>query len=99
MPNEPRVQQSAAAKTASASRAGASVELIVLHNSYQPAGEALAQYAAPGSASAPHYHIARDGTITQLVPEARAARHSGTTSWNKRSRNIDRISVGVAIEG
>src|SRR5439155_3508652 len=31
--------------------------------------------------------------------EVRAARHSGTTSWNKRSRNIDRISVGVAIEG
>ena len=53
MPNEPHVQPSAAAKTASASRAGASVELIVLHNSYQPAGEALAQYAAPGATSAP----------------------------------------------
>ncbi len=99
MSNEPHAHQSAAAKTASASRAGAPIELIVLHNSYIPAGEALARYAAPGSTSAPHYHIARDGTITQLVPEVRAARHSGTTSWNKRSRNIDRISVGIAIEG
>ncbi|MEO7909698.1 MAG: N-acetylmuramoyl-L-alanine amidase [Roseiflexaceae bacterium] len=97
MLSEPHVHQSAA-KTASASRAGTAIELIVLHNSYQPTEEALAQYSSPGSTSAPHYHVARDGTITQLVPEARAAKHSGTTSWNKRSRNIDRLSVGVAIE-
>jgi len=99
MPNEPHVHQSSAAKSASAGRSGASVELIVLHNSYQPAAEALAGYAAPESAMAPHYHLARDGAITQLVPEARAAKHSGITSWKKRSRNIDRISIGVAIEG
>jgi len=99
MPNEPHVHQLSAAKTASTSRAEAPVELIVLHNSYLPAAEVLAGYAAPGSTSAPHYHIARDGTLTQLVAEERAARHSGTTSWRKRSRNIDRISVGVAIEG
>jgi hypothetical protein len=99
MPNEPHVHQSSAAKKASAGRSGASVELIVLHNSYMPADEALSSYAASESAMAPHYHIARDGTITQLVPEARAAKHSGVTSWKKRSRNIDHISVGIAIEG
>lgn len=99
MPSELQIHQAPAAKQASASRSGAAVELIVLHNSYVPAAEALASYAAPKPAQAPHYHIARDGTITQLVPEARAARHSGTTSWKGRSRNIDRISVGIALEG
>jgi hypothetical protein len=99
MPTEPHIHQSEAAKTASASRAGVPIELIVLHNSYLPAAEALARYTAPGSTSAPHYHIAGDGTVTQLVPEERTAQHSGTTSWKKRLRNIDRISVGIAIEG
>jgi hypothetical protein len=98
MSNDPHVHESAAAKTASASRAGAAIELIVLHNSYVPAAEVLEQYAASGSTSAPHYHIARDGTVTRLVPETRAAKHSGSTTWNKRSRNIDRISVGIALE-
>ncbi|HEU5103850.1 MAG TPA: peptidoglycan recognition family protein [Roseiflexaceae bacterium] len=99
MPSELQVQQSSAANKASASRSGAPVELIVLHNSYVPAAEALAGYAASEPAMAPHYHIARDGTITQLVPEARAAQHSGNTTWKKRSRNIDRISIGIALEG
>jgi hypothetical protein len=99
MPTEPAVHQASAAKQASAGRSGAPIELIVLHNSYLPAAEALAGYAAPEPGMAPHYHIARDGTIAQLVPEARAARHSGTTSWKRRSRNIDRISIGIALEG
>ncbi|PJF45422.1 MAG: N-acetylmuramoyl-L-alanine amidase, partial [Candidatus Thermofonsia Clade 3 bacterium] len=34
----------------------------------------------------------------QLVDEARAARHSGLAKLD-RVRNIDRISIGVAIEG
>ena len=32
------------------------------------------------------------------MPEQRAAHHVGRSLWNKRIRNIDRISIGIALE-
>src|SRR5215217_4773440 len=92
------IRQAPSAPAASASRQGARVALIVIHDDPRPATQALAAAAAPDASQAPHYHIDAAGTITQLVPEQRAAHHIGRSLWEKRIRNIDRISIGVALE-
>ncbi|HEX5689550.1 MAG TPA: peptidoglycan recognition family protein, partial [Roseiflexaceae bacterium] len=98
MSDSPRIHQRMAANTASRSRKGATISLIVLHSDPQPAAEALAAYAAPDAAMAPHYYIDVAGEITQLVDEERAAQHSGKATWNKRQRNVDPISIGITLE-
>src|SRR5262249_16932012 len=64
----------------------------------RPANAARAAFTSKGAKSAPHYYVAESGAIVQFVGESRAARHSGTALWNKRRRNIDRISIGIVIE-
>ncbi|MDW8146562.1 MAG: peptidoglycan recognition family protein [Roseiflexaceae bacterium] len=98
MSERPVIQQRAAPPSASESRRGAAVTMIVFHETPLPADQAIARFTARATTRAPHYYVAADGTITQLVDEARAARHSGLAKL-ERIRNIDRISIGVAIEG
>jgi hypothetical protein len=86
------VRQVASAPSASSSRQGARVSLIVIHDDPRPAAGAL------DSAGAPHYAIDTAGALVQFVPEERAARHVGKSLWNKRIRNIDRISIGIALD-
>ena len=86
------VRQVASAPSASSSRQGAQVSLIVIHDDTRPAAGAL------DSSGAPHYAIDTAGAIVQFVPEERAARHVGKSLWNKRIRNIDRISIGIALD-
>lgn len=93
-----QIHRRPAPRSASTSREGARIALIVLHGDARPAQQALEAYAASGSRSAPHYYVAADGATWQLVDEARAARHSGTARLGRR-RNVDRIAVGVTIEG
>jgi hypothetical protein len=92
------IQQAEAPASASAPRRKSAVSLIVLHDDARSAEAAAAAYTAKGAKSAPHYYVAETGAITQFVRESRAARHSGTATWNKRRRNIDRISIGVTLE-
>jgi len=92
------IQWRAAASSASESRRGAAITMIVFHDDPSPAEQAIARWSARASTRSPHYHIAADGTITQLVDEARAARHSGLAKIG-RVRNIDRVSIGIVIEG
>src|SRR5215212_193608 len=92
------IRQAAAATSASTSRQGARVMLIVIHNDLQPADQALAAAGAPNATQTPHYYIDAAGAITQLAPEQRAAHHVGRSLWDKRIRNIDRISIGIALE-
>jgi hypothetical protein len=92
------LQQLASASSASSSRRGSGIALIVIHDDARPAAEARAAFAAQDAISAPHYYVDVAGLISQQVPEARAAHHTGTTLWNKRTRNIDRISVGITLE-
>lgn len=98
MSEHPIIQQRTAPPSASESRRGAAVTMIIFHHTPLPAEQAIARFTARANTRAPHYHVAADGTITQLVDEARAARHSGLAKLD-RVRNIDRISIGVAIEG
>jgi hypothetical protein len=92
------IQRAEAPASASAPRRKSSVSLIVLHDDARPADAARAAFIAKAAKSAPHYYVAESGAIVQFVGGERAARHSGTASWNKRRRNIDRISIGIAIE-
>jgi murein DD-endopeptidase MepM/ murein hydrolase activator NlpD len=98
MSEAPQIQQRAAGRLASRARKAARVALVILHSDPRPAAEALAEYAAPGARSAPHYYIDVAGAITQLVPEERAARHSGKAVWSGRRRDVDQISIGVVLE-
>lgn len=98
MSDSPEIHQQMAAPSASRPRKGAGIALIVLHSIPLPAAEVLAAYGAPGAQAAPHYYIDAAGAITQLVPEERAARHSGKANWNKRRRDIDAISIGATLE-
>jgi murein DD-endopeptidase MepM/ murein hydrolase activator NlpD len=59
---------------------------------------ALATFAAADALRCPHYFIAADGALSRLVLETRAAHHSGLAVFRSRVRNIDRLSVGVAVE-
>ena len=92
------IRQVPAAPTASASRQSTHVALIVIHDDLRPAAQALAAASAADATQAPHYNIDTAGSITQLVTEQRAAQHVGRSLWNKRIRNIDRISIGIALE-
>jgi hypothetical protein len=92
------IQQSEAPASASTTRGKSAVSLIVLHDDPRSADAATASYTAKGAKSAPHYYVAESGAVTQHVRESRAARHSGTATWNKRRRNIDRISIGITLE-
>lgn len=87
-----------APRSASTTRQGVQVLLVVVHSDPRSVADALSAYTAEGATTAPHYHIAADGMVTALVDEARAARHSGRATWQRRVRNIDRLSVGVAVE-
>lgn len=95
---EYEVEQRLAPPSASAPRRGARVELIVLHSDLGGSFDALASFCAPRSAQAPHYYVAADGAITRMVPDRRAAHHSGRARWRQRVRNIDAISAGVMLE-
>src|SRR6187431_1659254 len=92
------IHQVAAAPSASAARQGTRVALIVIHDDLRSADQALAAAAAPDATKAPHYYIDAAGAIMQLVPEGRAAHHVGKSLWERRIRNIDRMSVGIALE-
>ncbi len=98
MITSPAIQRREAPSSATESRRGMAIALIVFHYVPIPAEQAIARFTASANTRSPHYHVAIDGTITQLVDEARAARHSGLAKLG-RIRNIDRISIGVAIEG
>jgi hypothetical protein len=92
------ISQNPAPRSASTTRRVVPISAIVVHLDSTPANQALVAYTARGSRSAPHYHIALDGTITQLVEETRAARHSGTAKLGSRRRNIDLLSIGIVVE-
>ena len=84
--------------TASSSRDGSKIALIVLHSDLGPAAQALAAMAAIGARAAAHYYVTTAGTIYQLVDDGYAAWHAGMGVWNGRWQNINRISLGIVAE-
>ena len=70
---------------------------IILHYTGMADGaSALAWLCEPRSAVSCHYLVEEDGTVVQLVPEARRAWHAGRSRW-KRESDINSASLGLEI--
>jgi hypothetical protein len=89
-----------AAPTAYGPRYGSKIALIVLHGDLAPgsAEQTLAAMTAIDARAAVHYYVTAAGVIYQLIDDIYAAWHAGMADWNGRRQNINRISLGIAVE-
>ena len=79
------------------SRGGAAVDLLVLHYTGMPSGEAaLARLCDPEARVSAHYMIGEDGTVHALVPETQRAWHAGISCW-AGARDINARSIGIEL--
>ena len=86
------------APSAYGSRSGSKIRLIVLHGDAGPALQSLEMMVMPGALRMPHYYVAADSAIYQLVDDEFAAFHSGMAYWDGAQRNINRSSIGIMLE-
>lgn len=78
-------------------RGDAPVDMVVLHYTGMPTGEAaLARMCDPAAKVSAHYMVEEDGRIFRLVPEERRAWHAGVASW-RGHRDINARSIGIEI--
>lgn len=78
-------------------RDGKKPDAIVLHYTGMETGEAaLKRLCDPTAEVSCHYAVETDGTILQLVPEARRAWHAGKSCW-AGERDMNSASIGVEI--
>lgn len=72
-------------------------DILLLHyTGMESTRAALARLCDPQAEVSSHYLVFEDGTIWQLVPEARRARHAGVSSW-EGTRDINSRSIGIEI--
>lgn len=75
----------------------AGIDAIILHyTGMQTADAALARLCEIEAKVSCHYFVWEDGTIAQLVPEARRAWHAGVSSWQGVS-DLNSHSIGIEI--
>lgn len=78
-------------------RPGGSVDIIILHYTGMATGSAARDLLCnPASKVSSHYFVDEDGTVTQLVAEARRAYHAGVSSWQDTT-DINSRSIGIEI--
>jgi N-acetylmuramoyl-L-alanine amidase len=78
-------------------RPAGAVDMLILHyTGMRNATEALDRLCSPEAKVSAHYCIDEDGTIWQLVPEARRAWHAGVSCWGGR-RDINAVSIGIEL--
>jgi N-acetylmuramoyl-L-alanine amidase len=78
-------------------RRGGPPDMVLLHYTGMPSGaEALMRLTNPVAEVSAHYFVWEDGSVLQLVPEARRAWHAGVASW-KGETDINSRSIGVEI--
>lgn len=78
------------------------VRLIVLHATYMASDEAAIQRLTdPATEVSCHYYVARDGAITQLVPDEDVAWHAGLSRWvfpdGTEIEGLNGHSIGIEI--
>ena len=79
------------------SRDGQTVDILLLHYTGMPSGEAaIARLCDPTAKVSAHYVVEEDGGIFHLVPEERRAFHAGVASWAGMS-NINQRAIGIEI--
>ncbi len=83
------------------STSGRKIDTIVLHSSYSPSGDPYSVSAVmgiwKGYGVAPHYMVARDGTVYQLVSDKDIAYHAGESQMKDGRKNVNDFSLGVEI--
>lgn len=73
------------------------IDMLVLHYTGMPtAAGALARLRDPIAEVSAHYLVFEDGTVVQLVPEARRAWHAGAGAW-KGHHDLNSRSIGIEI--
>jgi len=79
-------------------RAGvARPDMLILHYTGMPSAEAAIRWlVAPESGVSCHYAVDEQGSITQMVPEAKRAWHAGVSHWMGVS-DINSCSIGIEI--
>ena len=80
---------------------GRKIDTMVLHSSYNPNGDPYSVNAVRGIwqsyGVAPHYMVARDGTVYQLVADKDIAYHAGESTMKDGRKNVNDFSIGVEI--
>ena len=71
--------------------------LILHYTGMASADAAIGWLADPASRVSAHYVIDEDGTITQMVAEARRAWHAGVSCW-AGERDMNSASIGIEIQ-
>ncbi|WP_031459723.1 M15 family metallopeptidase [Chloroflexus sp. MS-G] len=83
---------------AGTSRSGHEIAAIVVVADERPAVIAVADYQHAATSLLPHFYLARDGTLAQLLTINRAGDGLGRAIWRGRMRNLNRIAVIVSVE-
>lgn len=80
------------------------VDTVVIHSTYNALGgdpfsveKIIGIYQSYGVA--PHYMIARDGTVYRLVEEKNIAYHAGESAMKDGRKNVNDFSIGIEIIG
>jgi N-acetylmuramoyl-L-alanine amidase len=78
-------------------RLGKTPDCLILHYTGMETEEAaLTRLCDPAAEVSCHYAIGADGTIVQLVPEARRAWHAGRSFW-AGERDMNSVSIGIEL--
>jgi N-acetylmuramoyl-L-alanine amidase len=76
---------------------GREPDLLVLHYTGMPStAEALARLCDPAAEVSSHYLVREDGTVVQMVAEARRAWHAGASCWAGEG-DVNSRSIGIEI--
>ena len=76
---------------------GHGIDCVILHYTGMPTGSgALKRLCDEAAHVSAHYFVEEDGTILQLVPEARRAWHAGVSSWRGET-DLNSGSIGIEI--
>ncbi len=73
------------------------ISMVVLHyTGMESAAAALERMCDPAAEVSAHYMIDEDGTVTQLVDEAKRAWHAGRSSWRGET-DVNSASIGIEL--
>ncbi|WP_291132884.1 N-acetylmuramoyl-L-alanine amidase [Erythrobacter sp.] len=74
------------------------ITMVVLHyTEMQPVEQALGKLTDPEAGVSAHYLISENGTVTQLVPEAKRAWHAGVSCW-RGITDVNSASIGIELD-
>jgi N-acetylmuramoyl-L-alanine amidase len=71
--------------------------LVIHYTASSSAASTVSWFQTPQSRVSAHLVIARDGTLTQLVPFNREGWHAGRSSWGSLS-GLNRYSIGIELD-